>query len=42
MKAFPHPERVHGAGFWPVNIKSVQNNIVKDNAHEANCFAISP
>ena len=27
MDAFPYPERVHWAGFWPVNIK-MQNNIL--------------
>ena len=42
MNAFPYPVKVHGAGFWPGNIKSMWKNIVKDSIHEANCFAISP
>ena len=34
MNAFPYPERIHGAGFWPVNIKLMQNNVVKDNKRQ--------
>ena len=42
MDAFPYHERVHGAGFCAVNIKSMWNSIVKGNTHEVNCFSIGP